>query len=80
MNLKCTIDFEALSKTYHLEKLNFKSTDLFEISRKYLPDTEKDFLDKPIWLLKNRKCTADIILEKGIKDADSLYRYLKTNN
>lgn len=69
---------------YMADKLKMTAADtarrIFEISRKYLPDTEKDFLDTPIWLLKNRKCTADIILEKGIKDADSLCRYLKANN
>jgi len=50
---------------------------IFEISRKYLPDIEKDYLDKPLWLLQNKKCTADIILEKGISDAHSLCKYLK---
>lgn len=69
---------------YMADKLKMTAADaarrIFEISRKYLPDTEKDFLDTPIWLLKNRKCTADIILEKGIEDSESLCRYLKLNS
>ncbi len=69
---------------YMVDKLKMTASDaarkLFEISRRYLPDIEKGYLDKPIWLLKNRKCMADIILEKGINDADSLCRYLNSRN
>ncbi len=67
---------------YMVNKLNMGAYDvarkIFEISRKYLPDNEKDYLDGPLWLLQNRKCVADIILEKGIRDTSSLCEYLKT--
>lgn len=67
---------------YMVNKLNMGAYDvarkIFEISRKYLPDKEKDYLDGPLWLLQNRKCVADIILEKGIRDTSSLCEYLKT--
>lgn len=66
---------------YMIEKLNMGAYDvakkIFEISRRHLPDNEKDYLDKPLWLLQNRKCVADIILEKGIRDTASLCEYLK---
>lgn len=68
---------------YMADKLKMTASDaarkLFEISRRHLPDNEKDYLDKPIWLLQNRKCMADIIIEKGIRDAVSLCKYLKEN-
>ncbi len=68
---------------YMADKLKMTASDaarkLFEISRRYLPDNEKDYLDTPIWLLKNRKCMADLILEKGIKDSESLCRHVKNN-
>lgn len=67
---------------YMVDKLNMGAYDaarkIFEISRRYLPDNEKDYLDGSLWLLQNRKCVADIILEKGIKDTASLCEYLKS--
>lgn len=65
---------------YMVDKLKMTAADvarhLFEISRKNLPDIEKDYLDRPIWLLENRKCVADLLLEKGISDTTSLCNYL----
>ncbi len=56
---------------YMADKLKMTASDaarkLFEISRRHLPDNEKDYLDKPIWLLQNRKCMADIIIEKALE-------------
>ena len=67
---------------YMVDKLNMGAYDvarkIFEISRRYLPENEKDYLDKALWLLQNRKCVADIFLEKGISDTASLCEYLKT--
>ncbi len=67
---------------FMVDKLNMGAYDaarkIFEISRKYLPENERDYLDKALWLLQNKKCVADIILEKGISDAASLCEYLKT--
>ncbi len=67
---------------YMVDKLKMTASDvakrLFEISRKNLPDTEKDYLDKPIWLLENRKCIADLMLEKGVSDTISLCNYLSS--
>lgn len=50
---------------------------LFEISRKHLDETEKGYLDKPLWLLNKKKCTADVLLELGINDTVSLYNFLR---
>jgi len=65
---------------YMVEKLKMTASDvikhLFEISRKYLSDIEKDYLDKPLWLASRRKCIADLLLDSNISDAQSLYKYL----
>jgi len=79
----CGLNSAKFGTDYMVNKLKMTAADaarkLFEISRRYLPENERDYLDKPLWFLRNRKCIADIIIEKGIKDADSLCRYLKEN-
>ena len=66
---------------YTVDRLNMGAYDvarkIFEISRKYLPESERDYLDRALWLLKNKKCVADIMLEKGISDTVSLCEFLK---
>ena len=66
---------------YMVDKLKMTAADvtkhIFEISRKHLQTKEKEYLDKPLWLLNNKKCAADLLLEKGIKDTASLVEYLK---
>ncbi len=65
---------------YMVEKLKMTASDvikhLFEISRKYLPDIEKDYLDKPLWMASRRKSVADLMLDEGVCDTQSLYKYL----
>lgn len=80
----CGLNSAKFGVDYMVDKLKMTASDvsrkLFEISRRHLPDNEKDYLDKPLWLLQNRKCIADTIIEQNIKDTDSLCKYLKENN
>lgn len=65
---------------YMVEKLKMGAYDvvkkLFEISRKNLPDNEKGYLDKALWLISRRKCMADILFDNNIQDTEGLLKFL----
>jgi glutamate--cysteine ligase len=44
-----------------------------------LLESEKEFLEKPIEMMKNKKCVADLILDKNIKTPEELVCYINKN-
>ncbi len=54
--------------------------ELFELALEGLSDeSEKEFLKKPMEMMKNKKCTADLILDEGIKSPQGLVDYINKN-
>lgn len=65
---------------YYVDKLKMGAYDvarkIFEISRKNLPEIEKDYLDRALFLLSRRKCMADILFDNNVSDTVSLLKFL----
>ncbi len=54
--------------------------ELFELALEGLSDeSEKQFLQKPMEMMKNKKCVADLILDEGIKTPQELVNYINKN-